>query len=123
MKSLALWLAAHPGAALTVLLVVSLLAISGTQTARVAIAHAEIRAAQAELSGWKINAKACADSVASLKAASRRASAAAERERAAAHEKAAPIREQIAALDPVPVNSAELTCVDAVERIRDGLRE
>lgn len=119
---MAAWLLANPGKALTVALVIALLAGLGVRTWQLELARSRLAVAVAERDQAQAAAMECSAGTQQLvdaaEAARKRAAQALSQARAAS----ATREPQIVALAAAETAGGALTCRDAVERMRDGLR-
>lgn len=119
---IAAWLTANPARAMTVALVLALLAGLGISRLQLAHARAQLVAAVAERDQAQTAAFACSAGVADMQRAAAQAAQNARRAIEAARAASAARQPQIEALATAEQAGGALTCGDAVERVRDALR-
>jgi D-serine deaminase-like pyridoxal phosphate-dependent protein len=120
------WLAANPGkalaGALAGALVVCLVAGLGISRVQLGFARSSLATAIAERDQVRAAALACSQGVADMERAAAQAAQNARRAVEAARAASATREPQIVALAAAEQAGGALTCGDAVERVRDGLR-
>jgi hypothetical protein len=118
---IAAWLAANPGKALTVALVVALLAGLGIRTVQLEHARSRLAVAVAERDQAQAAAAECSAGVQRLQDAAEEARRRAAQALAAARAASATREPAIVALAAAERAGGALTCGDAVQTIRGGL--
>jgi Tfp pilus assembly major pilin PilA len=118
---IAAWMAANPGRALMILLVVALLAGLGIRSYQLALVRADLAVARAERDQVRAAALECSAGTQRLEEAAAEARKRAAQAVAQARAASATREPAIVALVAAEKAGGALSCGDAVERVRDAL--